>query len=150
MAVTTRTNKEHIERFNREVFNGRNYDRIDELVTEDFVQHGAPGAGDIHGREAMKEYMMMLHSGFSDLESTVEAMVAEGDYVATRYTYRGTHDGEYMGIPPTDRPAEISGMVLSRVEDGKTAETWVEADMLGLLQQVGVVQMGERSPEPNH
>lgn len=147
MAVTT-SKREHIETFNREVFNGRNYDRLADLVAEDIVQHGGPGGGgDVHGIEGMEGYMRMLHGGFSDLEATIETMIEEGDYVATRYTYRGTHDGEFMGIPPTNRSGEIGGMVLSRIEDGETTETWVNADMLGLLQQVGVVDLGEGAPD---
>ncbi|MFP9190820.1 ester cyclase [Natronosalvus vescus] len=83
----------------------------------------------------------MFHAAFSDLEATegIQFSDESGEYVCSAYTYRGTHDGDFMGIPPTDTEAEIQGLVINRIEDGRIAEAWVLADFLGLLQQVGVV-----------
>jgi predicted ester cyclase len=66
-------------------------------------------------------------------------MVAEGDKVAWRATTRGTHRGDLMGIPPTGKPIEVSSIIVSRFDNGKWAEDWVLIDMLGMLQQLGVI-----------
>lgn len=132
-------NAELVGRFIDEVFNGRNYDRMEELCAEDCIYHGAPGSGDIEGLDGVRAYYEMLHAAFPDLEATREGWVSEGDMVASRYTYRGTHDGEFMGLEPTGKRAEVTGMSFNRIENGKMVETWTEADMLGLMQQVGAI-----------
>lgn len=140
--AATATGKESIDlirQFNRDVFNGRDYDRIADLQTESYVQHGPMTGMELHGTEESVETMRMFHAAFSDLEATEELSFSDGEYVCTYYTYRGTHDGEFVGIPATDVEVEVPGMVLNRIEDGKIAETWVMADFIGLFQQVGVV-----------
>jgi len=140
MASTTRIeeNKRIARRYPEEVATGRNVDLIDELSTEDFVEHG-PFGEDTHGREADKEQMRAFLAAIPDFEATVEDVVAEGDTVAMRVTLRGTHEGELMGIEPTGRSFEIQNMVFTRIEDGRIAERWVLPDSLGLMQQLGVV-----------
>ncbi|WP_254536607.1 ester cyclase [Halomarina litorea] len=139
MAVSTiDQQKAHVREFNEAVFNGRDYDALDALVADDVVQHGGPGGEEVRGIGGMRAYFRMLHTAFPDLEATIEDQVAEGDLVATRYTYRGTHDGAFVGIPATHKPVTITGTVFTRIEDGKTVETWVNADVLGLMRQVGV------------
>jgi predicted ester cyclase len=76
---------------------------------------------------------------FPDFHITVDEMIAEGDKVAARWTATLTHEGEFMGIPPTGVQATISGMVIYRFADGKIVEIWHIGDSLGLLQQLGVV-----------
>jgi predicted ester cyclase len=88
--------------------------------------------------------MESIRGAFSDFSATVDDVVAEGDTVAMRVTLRGTHDGPFMGIEPTGNEFEVSNMVFTRIEDGKIAERWVLPDMLGMLQQVGAVDMPER------
>lgn len=137
----TATSKQSIDlvrRFNSDVFNGRDYDRIPDFQADDYVQHGPMPGMELHGNESV-ETMRMFHAAFSDLEATEELAFGDGEYVCAYYTYRGTHDGEFMGIPATDVEAEVPGVTINRIEDGKIAETWVMADFLGLLQQVGVV-----------
>ncbi len=81
----------------------------------------------------------MYRSAFPDLQATVEDQVAEGDKVASRFTFRGTHRGELAGIPPTGNQVEVTGIVISRIEGGKGAEDWSNYDALGMMQQLGVV-----------
>ena len=141
MPVTT-TPEENValaERFNREVFNGRDYDAMDDLIAADAVQHGPMTGQTLSGRDAMREYMTQIHAGFSDLKATREMSLTDGDYVVSRYTYEGTHDGEFMGVPATGKRGKIHGITINRVEGGKMTESWVSTDFLGLLQQVGVV-----------
>ena len=122
-----------------DAFNGRSFDRVDEMLAEDFVQHGSTPGANLEGQDAWIENIRRYQDGFSDLESTEEMAFVDGDYVCSLYTYRGTHDGTFMGIPATDKSVEIMGTVITRIEDDRIAERWVVADILGLLQQIGSV-----------
>ncbi|MFC4436574.1 MULTISPECIES: ester cyclase [Natrialbaceae] len=91
-----------VRRFNDEVFNGREYDRVADLQAEDYVQHGTTADTELRGIEEFVETMRMFHAAFSDLEGVERLAFSDddGEYVCTSYTYRGTHDGDFMGIPP--------------------------------------------------
>jgi steroid delta-isomerase-like uncharacterized protein len=134
-------NIEMSERFVEQAFNARNLDVVDELVADDYVTHDVPGAASIEGKDAYRDYIASIHAGFSDLAATVTTCFGQDDLVCTRTDYRGTHDGEFMGVPATGKPVEISGTTITRIEDGKMVETWANVDTLGLLQQVGVVDL---------
>lgn len=120
-----------------DAFNDRSFDRVSDLLAEDFVQHGSTPGADLEGQEAWIENIRQYQDGFSDLESTEEMAFVDGDYVCSHYTYRGTHDGDFMGIPSSGKSVEIMGTVITRIEDDRIAERWVVADILGLLQQIG-------------
>jgi predicted ester cyclase len=79
---------------------------------------------------------MILLQAFPDLQITVEDMVAEGDKVAVRWRLRATHQGEFMGIPPTGNQVTMTGIDINRLEGGRLVERWGNEDMLGLLQQL--------------
>ena len=81
----------------------------------------------------------MMRAAFPDLQYTVEDQIAEGDKVVTRYTASGTHRGELMGIAPTGSRVEITGISITRVEDGKIEEIWETHDALGMMRQLGVI-----------
>jgi predicted ester cyclase len=87
----------------------------------------------------MKEFLAPYFAAFPDLQFTVEDEIAEGDKVTTRYTARGTHRGELMGMAPTGKHVTVTGIFISRVEEGKLAEMWLNWDALGLMQQLGVI-----------
>lgn len=133
-------NKRIARRYPEEVATGRDVDLIEELSSDDFVEHG-PFGQDVRGPKADKERMREFLAAFPDFEATVEDIVAEGDTVAMRVTLRGTHEGEFMGIEPTGESFEIQNMVFTRIRDGKIAERWVQPDSLGLMQQLGVVDL---------
>lgn len=135
-----------VREFNESVFNNREYDKLYDLQSEEYVQHGPMTDMELHGNDESLETMKMFHAAFSDLESTEEFAFSDGEYVCTHYTYRGTHDGDFMGIPPTDVKGEISGTVINHIEKGKIAETWVVVDLLGLLQQLEVVPALDNRP----
>ena len=139
-ATATERNIDIVRQFNDDVFNGRDYDRVADFQAENYVQHGPVSGMEIRGSEAAMESMRTFHEAFSDLRSTEEFAFGDGEYVCTYYTYRGTHDGELMGIPPTDVEVEVPGVIVNRFEDGKVAEAWVLVDFLALLQQVGVAE----------
>ncbi len=125
-------------RFFEEVVNKGNLAIIDEIVAANFVQHDAP-PGLSADREGMKQFFAMAHSAFPDFHSTLEDMFAEGDKVVQRFTARGTHKGEWMGIAPTGKQVTIPGIAIHRITGGKIVEDWAAMDMLGALQQLGVV-----------
>jgi steroid delta-isomerase-like uncharacterized protein len=110
---------------------------VDELVSADYVNHDAPVP--IRGAEGFKQLAGMFRAAFPDIRITVEDEFAEGDRVGTRGTVTGTHRGEFMGVPATGRSVAIEYLDLWRVEDGKFVENWVKMDMMGLMQQLGVV-----------
>jgi steroid delta-isomerase-like uncharacterized protein len=127
--------KAAVRRFYEEVINGRNVEVIDELLTPDGVDYtfGSQGV------EASKQFFRMLHKAFADLRVEVHDVIAEGELVAARVTYSGTHQGEFVGIPATGRQARTSGVDLFRMQDGRQAEHWGGPDMASLLQQLGVM-----------
>jgi steroid delta-isomerase-like uncharacterized protein len=135
--VSADTNKEIVRRLGVEPWEG-NVGVIDELVAADYVGHD-PAQPEMHGPEGIKEFVTTYLAGFPDGKITIDEQLAEGDLVATRWTGRGTHGGELMGIPPTGKQVTVSGITISRVKDGKVVEEWTNWDTLGMLQQLGVV-----------
>jgi steroid delta-isomerase-like uncharacterized protein len=130
-------NKMIARRLVEEVESRGNLAVVDELVASDFVNHTP--FGEMHGVESAKQFVSMLRRGFPDLYVTVEDQIAEGDCVATRWMARGTHEGEFQGVPPTGRPMEITGIFINRIANGKIIEQWATPDLLGLMQQIGAV-----------
>jgi len=139
-------NKAIARRLYEEAVNPKNLDVIDEIFATDFVGRPA-GNPDVHGPEGVKQFFAMLFDPFPDIHATVEDMFAERDKVVCRVTYFGTHQGELMGIPPTEKQVTLTGIVIFRIADGKIVEDWGVADFLGMMQQVGVIAPGRPSPE---
>ena len=94
--------------------------------------------------QALKDHIAMFEAGFPLYELVVDDMIAEGDKVAVRATFHGTHQGEFAGIPPTGVEATVMINLIYRIADGMIVEHWMEADQLGLMQQLGVVDPGSR------
>ncbi len=136
--MSTEENKAIELRFFEEVVNKGNPAVMDELVAANFVDRAAP-PGAAPDREGYKQFFAAVHSAFPDFHSTLEDMIAEGDKVVQRFTVRGTHKGEWMGIAPTGKQIEVGGIAIHRLAGGKIVEDWVSWDMLGALQQLGVV-----------
>lgn len=124
------------------IANEKDPDAYLEVLHEDFVNHSAP-PGMAADREGYRHIYGMYVNAFPDFEITVEDMVVEGDRVMTRWTARGTHQGELMDVPPTGKEVEMTGITFNRVADGKVIEQRENADMLGLLQQLGVIPEAE-------
>jgi steroid delta-isomerase-like uncharacterized protein len=81
----------------------------------------------------------MFRSAFPDLQFTMEDQIADGDKVVHRLTATGTHRGEFMGIPPTDKRVRVTGVNINQFVDGKIVEAWGFMDMMGLMQQLGAI-----------
>ena len=142
--MSAEENKAVSRRVAEEVFNGGNVDLVDELYAPDYVLHDPSLPEDLHGPEGIKRYAAMTLGAFPDIRVAVEDQVAEGDKVVSRWTATGTHTGDLMGIPPTGRRVEISGVTINRFSGGKIAEDWYQSDDLGMMQQLGVVPSGEQ------
>lgn len=106
------------------------------LMSEDYLDHNpAPGRpGTLEGLQQLRELTL---AGFPDFEVRVEETIAEGDLVAVRLTQTGTHEGTFMGIPPTGRRATWTTMAHLRVADGRVVERWGVVDGLALMRQLG-------------
>jgi len=118
---------------------------VDELLAPDYLSH-APGEPELkRGPEDIKEVVRAYHSAFPDLTYTVEKQVAEGDMVVTRWTARGTHQGELIGVPPSGRYIVVSGMSMDRISEGKIAENRTNWGALEMLQQIGAIPESEQT-----
>lgn len=121
-----------------EVWNQGNVAVVDELNDEHVVAYNPPFPP-LQGSAALKQFVLMYRSALPDLHLTIEEQIAQGDTVAARWTARGTHQGDLMGIPPTGKQLTVTGMTFSRAANGKFVEIWINFDALGMLQQLGVV-----------
>jgi steroid delta-isomerase-like uncharacterized protein len=147
--MTIEEHKALVRRFVDEVQSAGNIDAIDELCSPEFVNHSAP-SGMPPNREGVKQVTAMFRQAFPDSYFTVEDMIAEGDKVATHKTFHGTHEGEFMGMPPTGRRVSMELIDIVRISEGRVVEHWSMGDNLGMMQQLGVIpRPGERS-EPSH
>ena len=126
--------RDAIERFN-DLDNRTGYF---ELYDPDIVLHGFP-PGLAPGIEGVEQFYGAYWAAFPDVRVTIEDVVGEGGKLAVRYTVRATHQGEFMGIPPTGKRVTFEGITILRFEGGKCVERWQSADMLGLMQQLGAV-----------
>lgn len=122
-----------------DIFNEGNLDLVDEIFALDFVGHDPAMPEDVRGVEGAREFYSAYRSAFPDAEITIEAQLAEGDMVATRWTGRGTHQGELMGVQPSGNRVEVMGNTISRIEGGKIVEEWDIYDALGMMQAIGAV-----------
>jgi predicted ester cyclase len=97
--------------------------------------------------EAAKQQAADFRRGFPDVVSTIEDLIAEGDKVAAHWRSRATHQGDYMGIAPSGKEVEFTGISFYRIEGGKIAESWTVEDQLGLMRQIGAIPEPGRSEE---
>lgn len=140
-ATTTNQLRAHVHEAVDRIWMEGDLSYVDDHFAADYVLHDPSHPSDIEGPEGFKEYVKGYRSAFSDLEVTASDVIVEGERVALRYHVSGTHDGELMGIPPTGKTVEVSGMAMLRFENGKRKEDWFQDDVLGLLQQLGVVEL---------
>jgi len=132
------TNKEVIRAFTEDVLNKGRWERMQDLVKEDFIELD-PLPGQQQGREGLKDVLVGMRTAFPDMHWTVSEQICEGDKVVTRFTWTGTHRDTFIGIPATGKPVEVKGVVIDRLEAGKMADSRILMDTLGLLQQLGAI-----------
>lgn len=140
MSTTEAQNKDTVQRLHNKIWSEGDLDLVDEIVAEDYVEHNPMVPHEARGPADYKESVTMFRTAFPDLTITEEDTIVEGEKVVTRITMEGTHEGEFMGIEPTGRAVESTGIVINRLQDGQLVESWPLADMLSVLQQLGVVE----------
>ncbi len=138
-------NKALVRRFVEEFWNQKNLSAADELMAADVVIHMP--TGEVVDLDGLKEFAEMWRGSFPDCHSTFEELIAEGDRVAERWTGRGTHQGELLGIPPTGKRVEVPGSVFYRIVNGKIVVFRGQLDMMSLMQQIGAIPAPEQTEE---
>ncbi len=133
----SRTNLETARLISEEVWGKCNIELVDELYAENYEDLN-PIPGVPANREGLKIQLAMFRQAFPDMRATVDDLIESGDKVVTRYTVRGTHEGNLMEIPPTGKTAEISGISIVRFQDGKALEEYSLTDMMAMFQQLGL------------
>ncbi len=130
-------NKDFVRRGWEEVANQKNMDALEEFYAADAVWHEPDQ--ELQGLEEIRQYVALNFAAFPDVNFTVEDVIAEGDKAVTRWTVRGTHQGETEEFgPPTGRQIELEGLTLHRFEGGKIVEEWERFDNLSFMQQLGL------------
>jgi steroid delta-isomerase-like uncharacterized protein len=142
--MSTEQNKTIVRRYFEEVINEGRFEVADELFAPTFGGRGSmSGAHELHslsGPENAKRTARAFRSAFPDIHFTVDELIAEGDRVVVHVTFRGTHQGDYMGIPATGKAVQVTGVELARLANGQISEAgWHYMDELGLLKQLGVL-----------
>lgn len=112
-----------------------NFDALEEIVAPDYVLHPE----EVRGADGLSEMVERYRSALSGLRVTIDQQFTDGDFVATRFTIRGTHDGDLMGAPPTGKDVAFTGITISRCEGGRIVEEWEITDAVGLLGQIGAL-----------
>jgi steroid delta-isomerase-like uncharacterized protein len=135
LSMSTDDNKRLVKRFVDEVLASGRVDAIDELVAPDFVSHTWDMTD--AGRDKLKATTPQMHARLTDVEMTVDDLVAEGDRVVARLTSSATPTGDFMGLPAAGKRYSISEMHWFRLRDGQIVEHWHQMDGLGLQRQLG-------------
>ena len=132
-------NKAIIRRLYDEVWNERKVEVIKEIISPSHALHGPIVSGSSIGPEAYKRNVLVFLAGYPDLHWTIEDTIAENDKVVACWTISGTHRGDYMGIPATNKKVSVDGITIHHIADGKIMDSYSNWDVLGMMQQVGVV-----------
>jgi pSer/pThr/pTyr-binding forkhead associated (FHA) protein/ketosteroid isomerase-like protein len=138
---------EHLALFTRwfeELWNKKNYAITQELVHPEFTAHGAGGQDIKQGPNGVADMVRTWHKAFPDGHMTMDDIVTEGDLSVIRMTFKGTHSGDFYGIPPSSKQITVTSIGIDKVIDGKITEGWGELDMLGMMQQMGAIP----APQP--
>lgn len=140
--MSAETHKAMLRRVMDEAVTRGNLAVVDELVAPGYVNHNLPAPAP--GPDGFKQIIQLFRGAFPDIRVTLDDVIVEGDKVASRGFWQGAHRGEFMGVPATGKQVRVAYLDIWRVEDGKFVENWVQMDLLGLLQQLGVAPQ----PEP--
>jgi steroid delta-isomerase-like uncharacterized protein len=130
---------ELIQRFYDDAIGKGDLDLVTELTADDFVDHEEGLPGQPSGLEGVKFFVNTMREAFPDIKATVGESLEEGNLASARVTLSGTHKGEFMGVPASDKTFEIETIDIIRIEDGKCAEHWGVTDTMSLMQQIGAV-----------
>ncbi|MGB6742544.1 MAG: ester cyclase [Terracidiphilus sp.] len=124
--------------FADEVITQGKIDSAAEYVWEDVVEQ-VPLPGQGPGLDGLKDILRAMRAGFPDIVFSIVEQIAEGEKVASRFEWSGTHKGEFFGVPATGRPVRVWGVVIDRLEDGRIKDTRILMDTMGLMAQLGAL-----------
>ncbi|HLX64008.1 MAG TPA: ester cyclase [Planctomycetota bacterium] len=122
-----------------EVWNQGKEATIDRLMAPTAVYHGMPDGKDIRGPAEFKPFWRKFRGAFPNMKFTVVECVVQGDRLAARCQVSGTHSGDHLGVPATNRPVSFEGMVLAHLKNGQIAEGWNFFDLLSMNKQLGLM-----------
>jgi len=134
-------NKEIVKRYYLDVLNQGRLEVLDDIAAADHVEND-PFPWQTQGIDGLRQRVASIQAAFNP-QFTLEDVIGEGDRVVVRWTNRGTHRGEFFGVPPSGKEVVVSGIDIHRLSDGRLAEHWDEVDLFGLMTQLGVI------PAPN-
>ncbi len=132
--------KSIVRRLYEEVWNKRKLHLMGELVSPSHALHGTHISGSAIGPEAYKQQVALFVAGFPDLHFTIEDTVTEHDKVVVCWTLSGTHKGEYLGIPATNKKVSVEGITIHHIANGRIMDSYAMRDIWGMMQQLGVVK----------
>jgi len=133
--MTTEQGKDFMRRF-LEASIAKDSTAFMDLMAPDFIAHVLGGP---KNREGFVQHMNVFNVAFSDMQITVLDILSDGEKVVARTTWRGTHDGDFMGMPPTGKQIEIEAFIVERLKDSKSVEHWSLFDQFTMMQQLGLI-----------
>ena len=119
-----------------EMTNTHNPDLVDRFVAENYINHNDFVAD---GREANRQFWTAFFTGLPDVSGTMEDLIISSDRVVGRFIYRGTHTGDFLGIPASGKPVEMRSIDIWRVQNGMFVEHWDELNLMQMFQQIGAL-----------
>jgi steroid delta-isomerase-like uncharacterized protein len=125
-----------VRRNTEEVQGGGNFEVFNELFADDFFDH-TPQPGRTPDKAGARQLYKSLRTAFPDFHAEIHWQIADGELVTTYKTYHGTHQGEFLGVPRTDRKIQFEAVDVMRVRNGKITEHWGVANLFSLMQQLG-------------
>lgn len=129
-------NKEVARRYFNEILNQGNLDTVGSIIAPEFILHFPLLPRPVRGSEAFKLFVSKLRNGFPDVRYDIDREAADEDKAAIRWKMSGTHQGEYLGVPPRNTPVTLQGVTIFRLDNGQIVEAWVNENDLGLMEQI--------------
>ena len=136
-------NRQIVQRFMDECWNQGNLNTVMELVANDCRYHDPVFPSLTSGAENIKNHIQNCRSGFPDLMFTIDDTIAERDEVVIHWTGTGTHKGQFLGMPPTNKKASVTGTSIYRIEGSKIVEVWSNWNLMSMMEQLGIAMAPE-------
>jgi predicted ester cyclase len=133
--MTSAENKQRYIDYIKAIFNEARFDELDGFLAPDYAIKDAP-PGSAEGAAGIRDAVTMFRTGFPDMVITLDEVIAEGDWVASKSTLRGTHRGNFLGMEPTGRSVEVTSLTMIKFRDGKLLESWVKNDVAAMMRQL--------------
>lgn len=139
--MKTQQNEKIIKRYFEEAWNQGKLEVLDEIIAPDYVNHSPGMPNPLPGPEGLKPIIEGLRKAFPDLHFTIENMVVTENQVAIHSIMSGTHEGDLFGLPATGKKVNVNQLQIERIENGKIVEHWRQSDDLGMMRQLGQIEL---------